>query len=67
MSCSMTFSALHLQESLHTTVSQHRNIGLYASRALELIAFHSVDFTHHVKRGIRFTSQHFKFRFSRTC
>jgi hypothetical protein len=63
---SMTFAALQLQESLHTTVSQHRNIRLYAGRALELIVFYSVDLTDDVKRGIRFTRQHFKFWFSRT-
>jgi hypothetical protein len=63
---SMTFSAPHLEEGLHTTVSEHRNIGLYAGRALKLIAFYSVDLTHRVKRGIRFTRQHFKFWFSRT-
>src|SRR5271154_3995697 len=40
--CSLTFSALHLQEGFHTTVSQHRNIVLYAGRLLELIAFNAL-------------------------
>jgi hypothetical protein len=54
-----------LQEGFHTTVSQHGNIGLYAGRALKLIAFYSVNFTHRFKRGIRFTRQQFNFWFSR--
>lgn len=63
----MTFSALHFQEGFDTTVSKHGNISLYARRALEFFAFYLVDFPHRIKRGLRFTRQDFKFRFSRTC
>ena len=61
----MTVSALDMQESFYTPVSQHRNIGLDARRTFELIALDSVDLLHRINRGTRFTRQQFDFRFSR--
>ena len=62
---SITFLALYLQAGFHTLVSQHRNKGLYARRAFELIAFDSVDFLHRINGGTGFTCQQFDLRFSR--
>jgi hypothetical protein len=54
-----------MQEGFYTSVSQHRNKGLNASRTFELIAFYSVDFLHGINGGTRFTCQQFDLRFSR--
>jgi len=61
----MTASAVHLQKGFHASVRQHRNKGLNACRALELIEFNSVYFLHGVNRDTGFTGQRFNFWFSR--
>jgi hypothetical protein len=65
VSHSMTVSALDMQESLDTPVSQHGNKGLDARGTFELVALDSVDFLHRVDRRARFTCQQFDFRFPR--